>query len=234
MLYNPVIPIMSEKIHIRNESSELQRYREEVDEVVKKFMQDNGIEAVIGLSGDASSSSEDEVTKIVKDLIANMKGLPYAILTGGTQGGVPQLGIQIAKEAKVPTIGVYPEQGRKKSLGDALDLEIEASPPMYGPGKYGSETPTFVNLLGGAAVIGGGFGTLTEVSTLLKINKMRLDGNETPIFLSPISGTGGVADAIHTLPGIDKVAPSLPIEPITTGADAALFLKNKLDLSPTE
>lgn len=228
---------MSEKIHIRNESSELLRYREEVDEVVKEFMRENGIQAVIGLSGDASSSSEDEVTKIVRDLIADMKGFPYAILTGGTQGGVPELGIQLAREAKVPTIGVYPEQGRKKSLDTALDLEIEASPPMYGPGKYGSETPTFVNLLGGAAVIGGGFGTLTEVSTLLKINKMRLDNKvtpEVPIFLSPISGTGGVADAVYTLPGIENVTASLPSEPITTGGDAASFLKSKLDLSTAE
>lgn len=83
------------------------------------------------------------------------------------------MGMEMAKRLDVPTIGVFPKQGRKYALLGALDIAIETSPPDIGDGIFGTEAPTFVNILDGATIIGGSYGTLTEVSTILKTNAKR-------------------------------------------------------------
>lgn len=211
---------------------ELDRYRDEVRGAINQFMSDNDIQFVIGLSGGASESTPEkqrQTTEFITDFITSIGDLPCSILTGGTSGGVPELGIRIARASSIPTIGVFPEQGRKYALHSELDLAIETIPPLVGDGLFGTETPTFVNMLDGAAVIGGGTGTLIEIATILKTNSKLIRLERDPIYLCPINGSGGAADMTYALPDIDAaVLSSLPGSPIVNGAQAAEFLKTKL------
>lgn len=159
-------------------------------------------------------------------------------MTGGTKGGVPQLGMEMAKRLDVPTIGVFPKQGRKYALLGALDIAIETSPPDIGDGIFGTEAPTFVNILDGATIIGGSYGTLTEVSTILKTNAKRardrsrnVEGALPPLYFAPIAGTGGAADLAYSLArdlGGD-IGLSMPEEPATDGVAAARFIADNLE-----
>jgi predicted Rossmann-fold nucleotide-binding protein len=215
------------------QDTEVFAYRERVSGALAEFLAANNLEFIVGISGGTETQSADNVTAMIADFIANIKDSRCAILTGGTKGGVPEIGIQIARASALPTVGVFPARGRKYALFDDLDLAIETLPPTIGEGDFGTETPTFVQLLDGAAVIGGSFGTLTEVATIMKVNNGRIKKGIQPIYLCPIQGTGGVADAIATMPGIDQLAPCLPDCAIRTGKQAALFLKSRLSSTGT-
>lgn len=159
-------------------------------------------------------------------------------MTGGTEGGVPQLGVETARRLNVPTIGVFPKQGRKYALLDALDIAIETSPPDIGDGIFGTETPTFVNMLDGATIIGGSYGTLTEVSTILKTNAKRARDRSRnvgdalpPLYFAPIAGTGGAADLAYSIVNDTNVdiGPSIPSKPTFDGCGAAKFIMSNLE-----
>lgn len=203
------------------------QHKERVDDAVQNLLAKNNLKAILALSGGSEEGSEDVIADILRDLILNVRDLPVAILTGGTKGGVPEIGIRVARESSVPTIGVFPSRARSYALLDDLDIAIETLPPSVGSPSFGTETPSFVNLANGIAVVGGGFGTLTEISTALKVNMGRIRKNETPIYICPIQGTGGAADIISDLPGIEKVGLSLPHTKISTGLEAARFFRSK-------
>lgn len=77
-------------------------------------------------------------------------------------------------------------------------------------------------------MLGGEFGTQIEVATILKTNKARHGNDQLPIYLCPLAGTGGVADATYEAHKIADVYDALPNPPITNGADAAEFISHKL------
>lgn len=210
------------------QNSAIDEYRQEVSSNVYEFMKKNSLLYIVGISGGADHIAEKKAEWIITEFIHGIKDMPYAILTGGTQGGIPEIGTKIAKSQKVPTIGIFPEQGKKYALYNDLDLAIQTYPPAIGAGTFGSETPSFVNLLNGAAVIGGSFGTLTEVSTILKTNTGRIKKKEGLIYLCPIKGTGGVADAIGNLPGMENLTQCLPEYEIRDGLNAARFFRSRL------
>lgn len=216
--------------HLTPEIAELESYRAEVQHVISQFMADNNIKFIIGLSGDADTSPEGQqkTTEFISEFISHIDDLPCSILTGGTSGGVPEVGIKIARASSIPTIGVFPEQGRRYALYPELDLSIETTPPLIGDGLFGTETPSFVNLLDGATIIGGGAGTLIEAATILKTNSKRQRMGQPPIYLCPISGSGGAADMTYAIPGVEGVQESLPDFQIVNGEQAANFLKSKL------
>jgi predicted Rossmann-fold nucleotide-binding protein len=199
-----------------------------LEDSVNRLLLENNLRAILAISGGAEEESLDSTCQIISDLIINTKDIPVAILTGGTKGGVPEIGIQIARKSSVPTIGVYPPQGRQHALLNDLDIAIETLPPLFGRAGFGTETPTFINLANGIAVIGGGFGTLTEVSAACKINVDRNKKQESPIYICPISGTGGVADIIQSLPGMERIKNSFPTTSINNGKDAAKFFRANL------
>lgn len=202
--------------------------REQTAQAVKNFYTHFGIKVMIGICGGSDEQDLGKTSGIISELLLGLKDHKIAILTGGTKGGIPELAVTIAKEFCVPTVGVFPQDGRKYALLDKLDLAIESLPPSIGKAGFGTETPTFVQLLHGLIVIGGEFGTLVEAATVLKNNKDRLRKNLPVIYVCPMKGTGGVADIIRNLPAIDKVIACLPEEDIYNGADAARFLRKKL------
>lgn len=213
---------------LQNPDYSIAQHRERVEDAVRDLLVRNNLKSILAFSGGSEKGSEEMIVEILKDLILNVKGLPVAILTGGTKGGVPEIGIRVARESSIPTIGVFPPRARKYVMLDDLDLAIETLPPSVGSASFGTETPSFVSLANGIAVVGGGFGTLTEIATALKVNLGRIKKGETPIYICPVQGTGGVADIIPSLPGIEKVGLSLPSSRVTTGSEAASFFREKL------
>lgn len=216
--------------------------RQATADKIQSFLQANGIRYVIALIGD--SATEGPTAERNRTIIADffdglMAPEQYAIQTGGTQGGVPEIGTLLAKERSLPTIGVYPGAVRKYALEDSADLVIETPDILYGRTSFGSETPTFVNLLDGAVVLGGSYGTRVEVSTILRTNKSRQDalrrspGDATlprPIYLAPINGTGRVAEELVGMPLYEDVGDCFPTPRghITSGLGAAAFINQKL------
>ncbi len=228
--------------HMRFNSDDYEKYRAELVQKVRETLAHNAIRFVLGITGDGGDDHLREAEAAVDGFVEGVRGQGYAILTGGTEGGIPQLGVEVAQKYGVPTIGVFPRQGNKYALFDDLDLAVETTQPDIGDGSFGTETPSFVNLLDGAAVIGGSYGTLVEASTILKVNTKRISDKEKgkdtpePIFLAPIIGTGGAADHIYEVArvfarGAEQCLPEVD-EPVMTGADAARFLRRKLETQP--
>ena len=219
-------------------SSDIEKYRQELCSRVQETMAQYAIRYIVGISGDADLTRQMQTEEIIEDFVSQFQGKNYAVLTGGTEGGVPQLGVETAKRLGIPTIGVFPKQGRKYALSDSLDVAIETSPPDIGDGIFGTETPTFVNMLDGATIIGGSYGTLTEAATILKTNAKRardrsrnVDGAMRPLYFAPIAGTGGAADLAYAIArdtGVD-IGSSMPQAPTTDGVSAAQFIAHRLE-----
>ncbi|MGE5299043.1 MAG: hypothetical protein ACM3KF_03315 [Acidobacteriota bacterium] len=225
--------------YMRFQGGDYGKYRDELQDKVHDVLTRNAIKYIIGISGDADVTQQLRTEGLVEAFIETIKQHPCAVLTGGTKGGVPQIGVEIAKRHGIPRIGVFPQQGHKYALWNELDIAIETTPPDMGEGTFGTETPTFVNLLDAATIIGGSYGTLTEVTTILKTNVKRLADAKRypesvvrpPIYIAPISGTGGAADHAHEIArvfgrGADT---TLPQQPIASGAEAAAFILEKLN-----
>ncbi|HAU98631.1 MAG: hypothetical protein UX04_C0002G0221 [Microgenomates group bacterium GW2011_GWF2_45_18] len=201
---------------------------EQVQRALAEFRDKFAITFIVSISGGADEHDDFYVRNLLEELIAGLRYTSAAILTGGTKGGIPEMGIEIAKAHGLPTIGVFPPKGKKYALLDQLDLPIETLPPSVGPASFGSETPTFAQIPDYAVFVGGSYGTLAEVSTMLKVNAKRQRDGAEPIYILPIFGSDGVADLIPLI--VQKLDPNLayclPGFEITSGKDAAEFINN--------
>jgi len=223
--------------------------KEDYHHRIQHWMKEHGIHKVIGFSGGADDKLPDipedhEVQKkckdfkkahfqyIIEEALRVLRAYRVAILTGGTKWGVPALTINLAKRYGFYTIGVYPQRGEKYALGDdLLDLRI-CVPPQIGESKWGDETPIWVAICDAVIVLGGGSGTLTECSHLMKVNESLVEKNRTPKYIVPIAGTGGAAEKLHDLwakPEIREA--SMPTHKrIYSGREAANLIIEKIDL----
>lgn len=234
----------------------LEEQREITESRVRDFLQQNSLDYVVALVGDSESSGPvaNRNQAILEEFFGNLAHKQrFAIQTGGTEGGIPQYGVDIARAHDLPTIGVYPHASRKYSLGEVglqpVDLAIETPDIVYGKTTFGSETPVFANTIDGALILGGGYGTRTEVSTFLKVNKGRerdrrgveqalaCGGNVDPhkiaalknvIYLCPIAGTGKTAEELAMLRMLEDAGDCLPAQQIRTGEQAAEFINTRL------
>lgn len=218
----------------------IEAVRAETVAKVESFLQSNGLMYVVALIGDSETSGAIGMrnTGIITEFMENLSSRQqYAIQTGGTSGGVPELGTKIARQFGMATIGVYPAAVRNYALPEPADLVIETPDLVFGRTSFGTETPTFVNMLSGAVLLGGSFGTRAEVSSILRTNKsrqatLRRDPNtsERPIYLCPVAGTGRSADELVRLSIDEDIGECLPAprNSVTTGLEAATFINNKL------
>lgn len=228
------------KIEIQSKEN----YRAQVNE----FMLEHGIQKIISFSGGSddkllSVSADDPMQSHYKDLklkvderlitdaLGKLRGYEVAILTGGTEGGVPELATTIAKKFGFKTIGVFPKKGEKYALGnDLIDLSICVD-SQIGESMWGDEGAIWTGLIDGAIVIGGGAGTLTECAHLQKINEAYISRDVTPKFIVPIHGTGGIADVlphIWTKPHVRDA--SMPKDRVYSGLQASECLIEALSL----
>ncbi len=208
-------------------------------EKIRQTYREKGISKVIGFSGGADDKlkgipDDDPLQeqfknfrdayheRIISSALGLFRGYKVAILTGGTEGGVPELATKIAKKHSFYTIGVHPRKGKKYALSDDLvDMAITVD-PMVGDAVWGDEGSVWTSLVDAMIVIGGGAGTLTECSHIQKINESRIKGGETPKYIVPIYGTGGVAEQLpHLWAKPDIRNASMPMERVHTGNDAA-------------
>lgn len=234
---------MSETISAYQQLEHLvDRARTEVTTKIENFLRINGLRYVVALIGD--SATEGPIAErnelLLRDFFMNLESRDqYAIQTGGTQGGIPEIGTNLAREYGLATIGVYPSAARKYALNEPADMVIETPDLLYGRTSFGAETPTFVNVLDGAIVLGGSYGTRVEVSTILRTNKSRQDAIRRqptdaslprPIYLCPVAGTGKSADELVAMSLYEDIGDCLPAnrESITSGLAAAAFINEKL------
>lgn len=245
--------IISPNTHLQ---AELEGLRRETEDRVRDFLTNNSLYYILALIGDSDSEGEVVVRNrgILEEFFDHLSDRHlYAVQTGGTEGGLPQYGLELAKEFDLPTIGVYPAASSKYALHEPhhtpADLVVETPDIIYGKTTFGSETPVFVNLLDAAVVLGGGYGTRTEASTILKVNKGRvrdartiakkqasgedvdpakIAGLRPPVYLCPIEGTGKTADELATSAPLEDVGDSMPDPAVRTGEEAAQFISSRL------
>lgn len=234
---------------------ELRQMREETELRVRQFLEHNSLRYIVAIIGDSTNDSV-VVHRNQSLLIEFFEHLAeresYAIQTGGTKDGIPEYSLELARAYDMPTIGVYPQAASQYALHapaqTPADLVIQTPDLIYGRTSFGSETPVFVNTLHGAVALGGGYGTRAEVSTILRVNKSRVRSindllkkqpvDETrlqalarPIFLCPIHTTGKAAGELIETTKLEDVGSSLPSSHVTSGAQAAEFLHERLTSS---
>lgn len=204
------------------------------DEKIKQYLEglaSQGIKKIIAFSGGAEDSLESKVRTIVEESMNQFKTLPVAILTGGTIWGIPKYAAELAKQNNLPTIGVYPQRGAKYALKD-LDFTLEVS-PRYASSEWGDESEIFAKLASGVEVIGGGAGTLIEISHIIKANEAKIKNKQTPVYLAPIklSEFRTTANIIYCYPFKQDQRVVIPdSEIMEDGKFAARFLIEKLGL----
>lgn len=220
--------------------------KKDFNNALSQFKQAHGIEKIIGFAGGADlptdgllnkamqpfqSTLDHVMTEEIEKTLVKLADYRVAILTGGTNGGVPALAARTAKKHGFATIGVTPYTGIKHSLrSDIIDYQIVVE-PVCEPSCWGDETPTFCKLIDALVVYGGSAGTGVEVMHLLKINEARLKAGLPMKFIIPIHGSGGTADLVPHMPTkLTVKAACLPRTPITNGLAAAEFLEEHLNL----
>jgi SLOG cluster4 family len=161
-----------------------------------------------------------------------------AIVCGGTKWGIPHTAMTLAKELGFKVIGIFPLTGAHYACLELLDLAICVD-PIYGDSRWGDESVLFSKVADGIVIIGGGAGTMIEVSHVLKVNESIMSVNKKtkqtiPIKpVIPIAGTGGVADSgmHHLWINADLAAECIPQQKIFNGAAAAHILNSKLNIN---
>lgn len=206
-------------------TSGINAYLAEIQRDLTLFREQYAISFIVSISGGSDADTPHLATNAINELIDRLQNTGAAILTGGTQGGIPEQSTIIAKKRGIPTIAVFPPKGRKHLLDEYVDFKLETLPPLIGPAGFGTETPTFAQLPDYAVIIGGAFGTLAEAITILKINTKRTKEGQKPIYICPLNGSGQAADLISSLIQLDpQVAHCLPDSKLNTGSEIADFI----------
>lgn len=221
--------------------------KEDYSSFIEKFMQFHGLHKIVAFSGGSDDRLEgvtDEVIQnnyreimqqkeefILDQAIRKFQGCRIAILSGGTKWGIPKTAILKARRYGLKTIGIYPFIGINHALDeDLLDLSISVN-SIYGDSCWGDESSIFTKLLDGVIVYGGGAGTLVEMAHLLKMNEILIKRGSVLKYIVPISGSGGIADSLSFMwSKIEIRDKAMPPKRIFSGAEAADFLIDKLDL----
>lgn len=200
----------------------------EVGRALVGFREKFAISFIISISGGAEERNFSYVLKAINELVDGLANHNYAILTGGTEGGIPEMGTKIAREKGVPTIGIFPPKGRKYALLNDLDLAIETLPSSIGQASFGAESYSFSHVPDYAVFIGGSNGTLIEYGSMMKINAKRRKESQKPINILPLTGSGGVADLIPML--VQQLSPELayclPSVKIVSGSQIAKYIRS--------
>lgn len=197
-------------------------HKAQVEADLADFYRRYAVKFIVAISGGAEADNPELATTAITGLARALEGSGAAILSGGTQGGVPELATKIARAHGLPTMGVYPSKGAKYALYDQLDYALQTPDPSIGVGGFGAETYAFAQLSQHLVVIAGGFGTLIELATVLKINTKRKKYEPPPIYVYPLSGSGGAAELIPSIIQlVPEMAYCLPNMELRSGTDIA-------------
>jgi len=190
---------------------------------VLDFLRRDNIQFVVGFSG-GYMDNEEQAKKVIEQSMKVYQGHPIAILTGGTDWNLPGDTTTIAKDHRLPVIGVLPETGEKyKAKG--LDLEL-VIPPLYAQSEWCDESQLFAKMSDGIELIGGGPGAGVEIFQAMKISLDRVYDGKTPIFIAPITGFGGIEEVVYKSPFVNSKF--MPEKPFEDGTAAANYLLENL------
>lgn len=191
---------------------------------VEDFLSQHCIQHVIGFSG-GYIENEEHAKKIIEQSMRVYQGQPVAILTGGTDWNLPGDATEIAKDHGLPVIGVLPKTGEKYKV-KGLDLELVV-PSLYSQSAWCDESQLFVKISDGIELIGGGPGAGVEIFQAMKISLDRINDNESPIFIAPIAGFGGIEKVLYISPFVNT--DFMPEKPFEDGTVAAKYLLENLE-----
>ena len=190
---------------------------------VSDFLKKNNIQHIIGFSG-GYRDNEEPAKKVIEESMRVYQNQPVAILTGGTDWNIPGDATTIAKDYRLPVIGVLPQTGEKyKCSGMDLDLVI---PSLYGQSEWCDESQLFAKISDGIELIGGGPGAGVEIFQAMKISLDRVYDKKNPIFIAPISGFGGIEEMLYASPFVNTEF--MPDKPFVDGTSAANYLLKNL------
>ncbi len=171
-----------------------------IEEELCLFKKNNDISHIVGIIGGSNDITPESANMLTEVLFEVQKSVgQFAVQTGGTAGGVPELGVMVAEYLDLPTIGVYPEMGAKYALHGKLDLEIAVPSPLYGDQLWGSETSVFVAIPDIFLLIGGEWGTETEVGMIMKRYDTRKKKDLSLAPLISFENTGKLAGEMESL-----------------------------------
>lgn len=205
----------------------MENTKNQLEERVSIFMKENKLEKIIAFSGGADEK-EIVVSEIIEDCMSYIQNYPVAILTGGTNEGVPRIANDIAKSYGIKTIGVLPSKG-EKSVNKNLDLKLVIEPRLL-DSHYGDDSEVFAKLSDGVTILGGGNGTAIEFYHMMKMNDSKIKHGDAPIYIAPIAGIGGISEEIYTLNSVKNRDIILPRRRVYDGDAAMRFLSEKLNL----
>jgi histidyl-tRNA synthetase len=222
----------------------------DIQNIIEEFKKREKIRAIIAFSGGADHEDDEESRRVIQEAIRVFRSHGVAILTGGTEGGIPQIASTEAKNSNLPTVGIFPKRAKKVLKNLDLAIPVEA---VYGQSDWGDESALFAKVADAIIVIGGGAGTTIELAHAMKINEGRIakaadsakkvnsntdmganDASPLPIFIVPIKGFGPVADIFEAARIFKPFAiqKSLPTSPnYKSGSEAAHFLLSQLGLT---
>ncbi len=185
----------------------------EVDEFLNRPEVDNAIWFIGG-----ADCSETDVGEIVDGAMQQFEEENIGVVTGGTEGGLPEIAARRAKEYGLPTLGIYPERGEKYLLEEVNDHGAMVS-PAYGESTWGDESEIGAKIVDGVMVFGGSEGTMAEYS---------LSQKDDSAYAVAIEGTGGLADDLQDM-SIYSESDYTPDSDIQNGREAAKFILNNLN-----
>jgi predicted Rossmann-fold nucleotide-binding protein len=194
-------------------------------ETTEDIKENLGVTRIIAFSG-GTDADDGKVQSMISESVMRLAQYKVAILSGGTDWGVPRYAMQAAQRYKLPTIGVIPERGEKHTVGGIDKLIVV--PSRIGQSEWGDESEYFVKLADGIEMIAGGNGTAIEFFRTMKINEGRLRKGGQPIYVAPIKGVGGFSEGIYGMNLAGYVKDSMPETQPTGAAEAVDFLVQKL------
>lgn len=173
----------------------------DIEIAFREFKEKTGFSHVVGIIGGSNKEDDSKHTNFLYQGLSLVKKRlgKFAILSGGTREGIPEVALNVARLLELPTIGVFPENAQKYAAFEKLDFPISVEPSALSELTWGTETPTLVSIPDVFILIGGEWGTLTEVSMIIKRNKSRADKKEQIIPIITVAESGKLADNIEKL-----------------------------------
>lgn len=167
----------------------------------QKFQEKEGFSSALGIIGGSNSEYLPAYKQLITEgcRLAQVKSGSFAIVSGGTHGGIPEMALDIGKNLGLPTIGVFPDKGAKYAALEKIDFPIAVPSPSLSEITWGVETPVLISLSDAFILVGGEWGTLTEVSMIMKKNISRAKSDLPPLPIIIIDGSGKLADNLEIL-----------------------------------